>query len=60
METNLMWTTAGAMLCVRDDRGTLVGWIPFPRAADALGPGREKVYLARAVEIPVVSTSRAA
>ena len=35
------------MLCLRDDRGTIIGWIPFPLTADAVGPGRGKVYLAR-------------
>ncbi len=47
MEMQLMRTTAGSMLCLRDDRGTIIGWVPFPLVADAVGPGRGKVYLAR-------------
>jgi hypothetical protein len=61
METKLMWTTAGSMLCLCDERGTIVGWIPFPVATDVFGPGREKVYLARAAATaPAATTSRAA
>jgi len=60
METKQMWTTAGAMLCVCDDRGTIIGWIPYPLRRDAVGPGREKVYLARPASIQAVATPRAA
>lgn len=55
MESQLMRTTSGSMLCLRDDRGTIIGWIPFPLAADAFGPGRAKVYLAR----PAVTSAAA-
>jgi hypothetical protein len=32
---------------ILDERGRLVGVIARPVAAEVLGPGREKVYLAR-------------
>lgn len=64
MEMELMRTTAGSILCLRDDRGTIIGWIPFPLVADAVGPGRGKVFLARpaamAVARPAATESRAA
>ena len=65
MEMQLMRTTAGSMLCLRDDCGTIIGWIPFPRAADAIGPGRGTVFLARptqatAASLSVTAESRAA
>lgn len=65
MEMQLMRTTAGTMLCLRDDQGTIIGWIPFPLAADAVGPGRGKVFLARpagmsAAPSSAVAESRAA
>ena len=60
MEPKVMWTTAGSLLCLCDERGTIIGWIPYPIRRDALGPGREKVYLARPASVPVVATTRAA
>lgn len=36
-----------ATLAVLDDRGTMLGTIVRPTQLDPLGPGREKVYLAR-------------
>ena len=48
MELKRMQTTAGSIYCLLDDRGTIIGWIPNPVAKDVVGPGREKVYLARA------------
>jgi len=61
METKVMMTTAGSMLCLCDERGTIIGWIPFPRRRDALGPGREKVYLARPQQaVSTYATPRAA
>ena len=60
METKLMWTTAGSLLCLCDEQGTIVGWIPFPVATDVFGPGRGKVYLARAATVSAAATSRAA
>lgn len=60
MEMQLMRTTAGSMLCLRDDHGTIIGWIPFPLRPDAVGPGRETVYLARVASAPAVRTFRAA
>ena len=60
MELQLMRTTAGSMLCLRDDNGTILGWIPFPLRADAVGPGRETVYLARAATATAARTPRAA
>ncbi|MDP1892185.1 MAG: hypothetical protein Q8K55_14940 [Gemmatimonadaceae bacterium] len=53
-------TTAGCLLCLCDERGTIIGWIPFPVRRDALGPGREKVYLARPQSVPVNANHRAA
>ena len=60
MEMQFMRTTAGSMLCLCDDSGTIIGWIPFPLRADAVGPGRETVYLARAASVPAVKAPRAA
>ncbi len=48
MELKRMQTTAGSLYCLVDDRGTIIGWIPNPVSKDVVGPGREKVYLARA------------
>jgi len=56
----MMRTTAGSMLCLRDDRGTIIGWIPFPLRSDAFGPGCDTVYLARPAMMTVAATSRAA
>ncbi len=61
METKQMLTTAGSILCLLDDRGTIIGWIPYPIRRDVLGPGREKVFLARPQSVPVrEAASRAA
>lgn len=60
METRVLMTTAGSLLCLCDERGTIIGWIPYPVRRDALGPGREKVYLARPQSEPVSATNRAA
>lgn len=60
MEARVLMTTAGSLLCLCDERGTIIGWIPFPVRRDALGPGREKVYLARPQSVPVAATHRAA
>ncbi len=60
MEAKVMWTTNGSMLCLRDDRGTIIGWIPFPLRADAFGPGSGTVYLARPAMMPSATASRAA
>ena len=60
MEVQLMRTTAWKMLCLRDDRGTIIGWIPFPLVADCFGPGCETVYLARPAMTPAATASRAA
>ena len=48
MELKRMQTTAGSLYCLVDDRGTIIGWIPNPVSKIVVGPGREKVYLARA------------
>jgi hypothetical protein len=53
-------TTAGSLLCLCDERGTIIGWIPYPVRRDALGPGREKVYMARPQSVPVTTATRAA
>jgi hypothetical protein len=55
VETKILMTTGGPMLCLCDERGTILGWIPYPRRRDAFGPDRETVYLARpqAVAVPV-------
>jgi hypothetical protein len=60
MEAKLLMTTGGSMLCLCDERGTIIGWIPYPLHREAVGPGREKVYLARAREVPVPATPRRA
>lgn len=60
MEARILVTTAGSLLCLCDERGTIIGWIPYPIRRDALGPGREKVYLARPQSLPVTATHRAA
>ena len=60
MEAQLMRTTAESMLCLRDDRGTIIGWIPFPLRADTFGPGCDTVYLARPAMLPAATASRAA
>lgn len=60
MNTRMLMTTNGSMLCLCDDRGTIIGWIPYPRNREVLGPGREKVYLARATANTVPSTPRRA
>jgi hypothetical protein len=60
MEVQVMRTTAGSMLCLRDDRGTIIGWIPFPLRVDAFGPGCDTVYLARPATTTVATASRAA
>jgi len=60
MESKLMLTTAGAMLCLCDERGTIIGWIPFPLSREVVGPGRETVYLARPAALLTRQESRAA
>lgn len=60
MEARVLMTTAGSLLCLCDEHGTIIGWIPYPVRRDALGPGREKVYLARPQSVPVNATNRAA
>jgi hypothetical protein len=60
MEMQLMRTTAGSMLCLRDDRGTIIGWIPFPLVPDAVGPGRGTVFLARPAAASAARASAAA
>lgn len=60
METKVMMTTAGAILCLCDDRGTIIGWIPYPLHRDALGPGRGKVFLARPDALSLAAAPRAA
>jgi hypothetical protein len=47
MDVKIMQTTAGPLLCLVDERGTIIGWIPNPVNRDVLGPGRATVYLAR-------------
>jgi hypothetical protein len=60
MELKQLTTTAGPILCLLDDRGTILGWIPYPIRRDAVGPGRGKVYLARPQSVPVERAPRAA
>jgi hypothetical protein len=60
MEAKILMTTAGAILCLCDERGTIIGWIPYPQRRDALGPGRGKVYLARPNAVPITAAPRAA
>lgn len=60
MEMKQLLTTAGPILCLIDDKGTILGWIPYPLRRDAVGPGHEKVYLARPASVPVTCAPRAA
>ncbi len=48
------------MLCLCDESGTIIGWIPYPLRRDALGPGHETVYLARPQAVLVPATPRRA
>ncbi len=48
------------MLCLCDDRGTIIGWIPFPLRRDPVGPDRETVYLARPQAVSLTAQPRAA
>ena len=56
----MFMNTNGSMLCLCDDHGTIIGWIPYPQNREAVGPGREKVYLARPTAATVPSTPRRA
>ncbi len=51
----MLMTTGGSMLALCDDKGTILGWVPYPLRRDAFGPDRETVYLARpmAMSLPV-------
>jgi len=51
----MLMTTGGSMLCLCDDKGTILGWVPYPLRRDAFGPDRETVYLARpmAMQLPL-------
>lgn len=60
MELKQLITTAGPILCLLDERGTILGWIPYPIRRDAVGPGREKVFLARPQSVPTIHAPRAA
>ncbi len=60
VEARVLMTTGGSLLCLCDDRGTIIGWIPYPLRRDAVGPGREKVYLARPQATLVPATPRRA
>ncbi|MBW7935110.1 MAG: hypothetical protein H3C62_16180 [Gemmatimonadaceae bacterium] len=60
MEARVLLTTGGSMLCLCDENGTIIGWIPYPQRRDAVGPGREKVYLARPLAVPVPNHPRRA
>lgn len=60
MEAKQMLTTSGSMLCLINERGTIIGWIPYPLSRDAVGLGRETVYLARPTSLDAQQTPRAA
>jgi hypothetical protein len=47
-----MTRTADGQIQLYDDKGRLIGVITRPVVTDVLGPGREKVYLARRTERP--------
>ena len=47
MEPTMKQNTERKQLHVLDDTGQVIGVISRPLETDALGPGREKVYLAR-------------
>jgi hypothetical protein len=48
MKETMMTQDTGGSLCLFDERGSFIGTIERPVAREALGPGRETVYLARA------------
>jgi hypothetical protein len=60
MQNRILMTTGGSMLCLCDDHGTIIGWIPYPSQREALGPGRETVYLARPQAVPLPASPRRA
>jgi hypothetical protein len=47
-----MTRTSDDQIQLYDDNGRLIGVIRRPVVPDVLGPGREKVYLARRTERP--------
>jgi hypothetical protein len=56
----MLMTTGGSMLCLCDESGTIIGWIPYPLRRDAVGPERETVFLARPLAVPVPAFPRRA
>lgn len=50
MEHPTQHDTAAQQVQVLDDEGRVIGVISRPVESDLLGPGREKVYLARRPE----------
>lgn len=57
MEITVKRIPDGPQLQLLDDEGRVIGVITRPIEPEVLGPGREKVYLARG---PVARTSHAA
>ena len=49
MEQTTMQETQADRVVVFDERGGQIGTIPHPESGEPIGPGREKVYLARAL-----------
>jgi hypothetical protein len=47
MESTMPRTDDQSQIQILDERGGVIGVITRPVAPEALGPGREKVYLAR-------------
>ena len=46
-EPNMIQTSGGS-ICLFDERGALIGTIDRPLRRDAIGPGRDTVYLSKA------------
>ncbi len=60
MEPTMKQNTERKQLHVLDDTGQVIGVISRPLETDALGPGREKVYLRRPTPAHGTQTPHAA
>jgi hypothetical protein len=49
MEQTTMQQRYDGAVVLFDERGRLIGTIPHPRSGEPTGPGRETVYLSKAV-----------
>jgi hypothetical protein len=50
MEPTTMEKRQDGEVYVFDERGRLIGTIPHPRSGEPVGPGRQKVYLAKPMQ----------